>query len=86
MVDKLQQIKGKVFLKWFQVEDRVYNMVKKGIMYIKWEQLRLKIVDEIGLLEKEDDYEYFLNFFYDCGIIVYYVQVEDFNGLIVLDL
>ena len=83
--DKLQQTKRKVPLKWLQVEDRVYNMAKKGTMYTKREQLRLKIVDEIGPLEKEDDYEHLLNFLHDRGTIVYHVQAEDPNGLIVLD-
>ena len=83
--DKLQQTKRKVPLKWLQVEDRVYNMAKKGTKYTKREQLRLKIVDEIGPLEKEDDYEHLLNFLHDRGTIVYHVQAEDPSGLIALD-
>ena len=82
---KLQQTKRKVPLKWLQVEDRVYDMAKKGTKYTKREHLRLKIVDEIGPLEKEDDYEHLLNFLHDRGTILYHVQAEDPNGLIVLD-
>lgn len=84
--DKLQQAKRKVPLKWLQVENRVYDMAKKGTKYTKREHLRLKIVDEIGPLEKEDDYEHLFNFLHDRGTILYHVQAEDPNGLIVLDL
>ncbi|XP_022802850.1 uncharacterized protein LOC111340292 isoform X2 [Stylophora pistillata] len=83
--EELDQTKEKIPLKWLQVEDRVYDEAEKGENYKTRKKFRSDIVDKICQFEMEDDYEHLLNFLHDRGTIVYHVQAEDPDGLIVLD-
>ena len=83
---KLPHMEKMVPLRWFEVEDAVYNRVSQREKYMTRQKFKRELADEICKFEMEEDFEELLQFLHIRGTIVYHGHVDNPDGLVVLDL